>query len=451
MAASYEEIYAQSLSNPRAFWARAAGDIEWVRRPRAILNDSDPQRASWFPGGMLNSCYNAVDLHVVAGRGDQPALVYDSPVTNTVLSFTYREVLERVSRVAGMLRGLGVEKGDRVLIYMPMVPEAIFGMLAAARLGAIHSVVFGGFASAELAQRIQHCAPKVVLTASCGIETDRIVEYKPLLDDAIDRVSNKPTHCVVFQRPEATASLEAGRDFDWKSLEAQAEPTACVPVHSKDPLYILYTSGTTGMPKGVVRDNGGHAVALKWSMQNVYAIEPGDVFWAASDIGWVVGHSYIVYAPLFLGCTTILFEGKPVGTPDASTFWRVIEQHGVNALFAAPTALRAIKREDPDAELVKGHDLGSIRSLFLAGERADPDTVAWCERAVGVPVIDHWWQTESGWPMAANCMGIEPLPVKYGSPARPVPGFDVRVLDDAGDELPAGQTGHIAIKLPLPP
>jgi propionyl-CoA synthetase len=400
---------------------------------------------------MLNSCYNAVDLHVASGRGDQTALVYDSPVTNTVLSFTYREVLERVSRVAGMLRGLGVEKGDRVLIYMPMVPEAVFGMLAAARLGAIHSVVFGGFASAELAQRIQHCAPRVVLTASCGIETDRIVEYKPLLDDAIDRVSNKPTHCVVFQRSEATASLEAGRDFDWKLLEAQSEPAACVPVHSKDPLYILYTSGTTGMPKGVVRDNGGHAVALKWSMQNVYAIEPGDVFWAASDIGWVVGHSYIVYAPLFLGCTTILFEGKPVGTPDAATFWRVIEQHGVNALFAAPTALRAIKREDPDAELVKRHDLGSIRSLFLAGERADPDTVAWCERAVGAPVIDHWWQTESGWPMAANCMGIEPLPVKYGSPTRPVPGFDVRVLDDAGDELPAGQTGHIAIKLPLPP
>jgi propionyl-CoA synthetase len=451
MASPYDEIYARALDNPSAFWARAAGEIEWVRRPRAVLNDSDARRTTWFPGGMLNSCYNAVDLHVAAGRGDQAALVYDSAVTNSVRSFSYRELLDRVARLAGMLRGLGVEKGDRVLLYMPMVPEAVFAMLAVARLGAIHTVVFGGFASAELAQRIQHCAPKVILTASCGIEPSRIVEYKPLLDGAIERVSNKPTHCVVLQRPEARASLDAGRDLDWESLEARAEPVGCVPVHSKDPLYILYTSGTTGTPKGVVRDNGGHAVALKWSLPNVYAIEPGDVFWAASDIGWVVGHSYIVYAPLLLGCTTVLFEGKPVGTPDAAAFWRVIEQHGVNALFTAPTAMRAIKREDPDAKLVERHDLASLRALFLAGERADPDTVRWCERALGVPVIDHWWQTESGWPMAASCMGIEPLQVKVGSPGRPVPGFDVRVLDEAGAELGPGETGHIAVKLPLPP
>jgi propionyl-CoA synthetase len=448
---SYAEVYASSLDNPHRFWALAARGIEWVRRPRAVLNDSDVRRASWFPGGMLNSCYNALDLHVATGRGEQTALVYDSPVAHTQRAYTYRETLDRVARLAGTLRGLGVEKGDRVLLYMPMVPEAVFGMLAAARIGAIHSVVFGGFASGELAQRIQHAAPRVILTASCGIEPNRVVAYKPLLDAAIERVSNKPARCVVLQRPQARAPLIAGRDCDWESLEADAQPAGCVPVESKHPLYILYTSGTTGTPKGVVRDNGGHSVALKWSLPNVYGVNPGDVFWAASDIGWVVGHSYIVYAPLFLGCTTILYEGKPVGTPDAAAFWRVVEQHGVNTLFAAPTALRAIKREDPDARLLARHELGSLRALFLAGERADPDTVAWCERALGIPVIDHWWQTETGWPMAANCLGIEPLPVKHGSPTRPVPGFDVRVLDDAGRELPAGQTGHIVVKLPLPP
>jgi propionyl-CoA synthetase len=448
---AYAEIYASSLANPHRFWALAARDIEWVRRPRGVLDDSDPRRASWFPGGMLNSCYNALDLHVVTGRGEQAALVYDSPVTQTSRTYSYAEVLERVSRIAGMLHGLGVEKGDRVLLYMPMLPEAVFGMLAAARIGAIHSVVFGGFASGELAQRIQHAAPKLVLTASCGIEPNRVVAYKPLLDAAIERVSNKPAHCVVLQRPQATAALDEPRDCDWQALEARSEPVGCVPVDSKHPLYILHTSGTTGTPKGVVRDNGGHAVALKWSLPNIYGVNPGDVFWAASDIGWVVGHSYIVYAPLFLGCTTVLYEGKPVGTPDAAAFWRVVEQHGVNALFTAPTALRAIKREDPDAQLLGRHDLGSLRALFLAGERADPDTVAWCERALGVPVIDHWWQTETGWPIAANCLGIERLPVKHGSPTRPVPGFDVRVLDDAGRELPAGETGHIVLKLPLPP
>ena len=451
MSSAYAETYAGSLSNPHRFWALAARDVEWVRRPRAVLNDSDPHRPSWFPGGVLNSCYNALDLHVATGRGEQAALIYDSPVTQTSRAYSYREVLERVSRLAGMLRGLGVGKGDRVLLYMPMVPEAVFGMLAAARIGAIHTVVFGGFASGELAQRIQHAAPKVILTASCGIEPDRVVEYKPLLDAAIERVSNKPDHCVVLQRTQASACMDDARDRDWQALEARAEPAGCLPVESKDPLYILHTSGTTGTPKGVVRDNGGHAVALKWSLPNIYGVNPGDVFWAASDIGWVVGHSYIVYAPLFLGCTTVLYEGKPVGTPDAAAFWRVVEQHGVNTLFTAPTALRAIKREDPDAQLLARHDLGSLRALFLAGERADPDTVAWCERALGVPVIDHWWQTESGWPMAANCLGIEPLPVKHGSPTRPVPGFDVRVLDDAGRELPAGETGHIVVKLPLPP
>jgi propionyl-CoA synthetase len=449
--ASYDETYRRSIENPQAFWAEAAQDIEWVRRPRAIVNESDPNRVSWFPGGMLNTCYNAVDLHVLAGRGGQAALVYDSPVTDTCRRYTYAELQLEVAKLAAALQMLGVERGDRVLIYMPMVPEAVIGMLATARLGAIHSVVFGGFASAELAQRIQHAAPRVVLTASCGIEADRVVEYKPLLDDALGRVSNKPAHCVVLQRPQATAALEPGRDLEWESLVAAAEPCGFAAVQSKDPLYVLYTSGTTGTPKGVVRDNGGHAVALKWSLRNVYGMKPGEVFWAASDIGWVVGHSYIVYAPLFLGCTTILYEGKPVGTPDASAFWRVIEQHRVNVLFTAPTALRAIKREDPEATRTQDYDMGSLRALFLAGERADPDTVAWSERALRVPVIDHWWQTETGWPIAANCIGLETLPVKHGSPTKPVPGYDVRILDEDGAELPRGETGHVVLKLPLPP
>ena len=451
MSTSYDDAYRLSLDNPQAFWAKASQDIEWVRRPRMVLNDSDPLRPSWFPGGMLNTCFNAVDLHVLAGRGDQQALVYDSPVTNTVRSFTYHELKDEVSRLAGALQGLGVERGDRVLLYMPMVPEAVFGMLACARIGAIHSVVFGGFAAAELAQRIQHAAPKVVLTATCGIEPGRVVAYKPMLDEAIERASNKPEHCVVLARPEQPASLQAPRDLDWQTLVQDAPPAECVPVESKHPLYILYTSGTTGLPKGVVRDHGGHAVALKWSLRNVYGAAPGDVYWAASDIGWVVGHSYIVYAPLLLGCTTILYEGKPVGTPDAGAFWRVIEQHGVDLLFTAPTALRAIKREDPDARLLADYDLSRLRTLFLAGERADPDTVAWCERALDIPVIDHWWQTETGWPIAANCMGLTPMPVKHGSPTKPVPGYDVRILDEAGSPLPAGEIGNVVVKLPLPP
>jgi propionyl-CoA synthetase len=451
MPDAYESAYAESLGEPARFWRKAADQIEWVRRPRATMGTSHPGKVRWFPGGMLNTCYNAVDLHVAMGRGEQAALVYDSPVTGAARRISYGGLLDEIARFAGVLRDLGVEKGDRVLLYMPMVPEAVVGMLACARIGAIHSVVFGGFASNELAQRIQHAAPKVVLTASCGIEPGRVVAYKPLLDRAIDMASNKPDHCVVLQRPEEQASLFSGRDCDWNERVAAAAPAECVPVQSTDPLYILYTSGTTGMPKGVVRDNGGHAVALKWSLRNVYDVQPGEVFWAASDIGWVVGHSYIVYAPLLLGCTTLLFEGKPVGTPDAGAFWRVVSEYGVNVFFTAPTALRAVKREDPGAELVRRHDLASLRTLFLAGERADPDTVRWCEEALGVPVIDHWWQTETGWPIASNCMGLSPLPVKRGSPAKPVPGYDVRVLGDDGDELPAGETGHMVIKLPLPP
>ncbi|MCH7644261.1 MAG: propionyl-CoA synthetase [Myxococcales bacterium] len=451
MTDAYDDVYQRSLEDPRRFWAIAAQDIEWVRRPRAVIDDSKPPRVRWFPGGMLNSCFNAVDLHVLAGRGDQAALIYDSPVTGTTRSFSYRELQAEVARAAGALAALGVERGDCVLIYMPMIPEAVIGMLATARLGAIHSVVFGGFAASELAQRIQHAAPKVILTASCGIEPGRVISYLPLLESALDKVSNKPAHCVVLNRPEQMVTLRAGRDLDWEEITRTAKPHPCVPVQASEPLYILYTSGTTAAPKGVVRDNGGHAVALKWSMQNIYAMEPGDVFWAASDIGWVVGHSYIVYAPLLMGCTTILYEGKPVGTPDASAFWRVIAEHRVNALFTAPTAMRAIKREDPSAELTKNFDLSSLRALFLAGERADPDTVAWCERALGVPVIDHWWQTETGWAIAANCMGLSPLPIKHGSPTKAVPGYDVHVLDDDGREVGPGETGHLVIKLPLPP
>jgi propionyl-CoA synthetase len=451
MGSPYDEAYEASLRDPEGFWAEAARDVTWFRPWDRVRDDSRPPFHRWFPGALVNSCYNALDVHVEEGRGDRLALVYDSPVTGRVERYTYEELLEAVSRFAGALKRLGVERGDRVLIYMPMVPEAVVAMLACARIGAIHSVVFGGFASNELATRIDDAAPKVIVSASCGIEGDRVIPYKPLLDGAVEMARVKPERCVILQRPEQRAELVAERDLDWSELVSEAHPADCVVVAATDPLYILYTSGTTGRPKGVVRDNGGHLVALKWSMRSVYAVDPSDVYWAASDIGWVVGHSYIVYGPLFLGCTTILYEGKPVGTPDAGAFWRVIAEHGVNALFTAPTAFRAIKREDPQAKLLEGYDLSHFRTLFLAGERADPDTIEWAERVLGVPVIDHCWQTETGWAIAANCMGIERLPVKRGSPARAVPGYDVRVLDESGAEVRPGETGGLALKLPLPP
>ncbi|HJO32977.1 MAG TPA: propionyl-CoA synthetase [Anaerolineales bacterium] len=451
MSTTYEQAYVHSLTNPEEFWAQKAEEVHWYKRWHTVLDDSRPPFYRWFVGGKINSCYNALDLHVENGRGEQLALVYDSPVTNSVRTFTYRELLERVARFAGALAAQGVQRGDRVIIYMPMVPEAAIAMLACARIGAIHSVVFGGFAANELATRIDDARPKLILAASCGIEVDRIVPYKPLLDQAIELAETKLERCIVLQRPQAQAEMVAGRDLDWAELAAAAYPAACVPVAATDPLYILYTSGTTGMPKGVVRDNGGHLVALKWSMRNVYGVDEGDAYWAASDVGWVVGHSYIVYAPLFKGCTSILYEGKPVGTPDPGAFWRVISQHSVNVLFTAPTAFRAIKREDPNGDFLRKYDLRSFRTLFLAGERCDPDTLLWAQEQLQVPVIDHWWQTETGWPIGANCIGLGMLPVKPGSCTKPVPGYDVRVLDDDGMEVEANQIGNITVKMPLPP
>ena len=448
---SYRRIYERSLKAPAGFWAGAAGDIHWSRKWRKALDDSRAPFYRWFAGGELNTCYNCLDRHVAGARGGQTALIYDSPVTGTVQTFTYSELRDRVARFAGALRRQGVEKGDRVIIYMPMVPEAAIAMLACARIGAIHSVVFGGFAAKELATRIDDAKPKLIVSASCGVEPNRVVPYKPLLDAAIEIAAHKPRRCIVLQRPQAPASLVAGRDIEWDEAVAGCEPADCVPVAATDPLYILYTSGTTGQPKGIVRDNGGHAVALKWSMKHIYGVEPGEVFWAASDVGWVVGHSYIVYGPLLHGCTTILYEGKPVGTPDAGAYWRVVSQQGVRVMFTAPTAIRAIKRDDPNGELMRKYDLTKFRALFLAGERCDPDTLRWAETKLKVPVIDHWWQTETGWPIAANCMGIEPLPVKPGSSTVPVPGYDVRVLDDNSREVAPGQTGCIVLKLPMPP
>ncbi len=451
MASRYDEVYARSLAEPEAFWAEAAESLDWVRRWKRVLDDSDAPFYRWFTGGEVNTCQNALDRHVAGGRAEQLALIWDSPVAGAKAAYTYRELRDEVARFAGALRSLGVERGDRVLIYMPNIPEAVIAMLACARLGAIHSVVFGGFAANELATRIDDAQPKVLLAASCGLEPTRVVEYAPLVNRALELSRHAPEKCVFLQRPQCPAERVAGRDLDWIDLVENAAPAECVPVAATDPRYILYTSGTTGIPKGVVRDHGGHMVALHWSMKHVYGVEPGEVFWAASDVGWVVGHSYIVYAPLLYGCTSVLYEGKPVGTPDASAFWRVVGEYGVNVLFTAPTAFRAIKREDPELRLMQAHDRSSFRTLFLAGERADPDTIAWAEKALDVPVIDHWWQTESGWPMASNCLGIEPLAVKHGSPTRAVPGYDVRVLDESGDEAAPGETGAICVRLPMPP
>ena len=448
---SYVETYRQSLNDPESFWSKAADDVHWYTRWIHVLEDSGAPMYRWFTGGEVNTCYNALDLHVANGRGAQPALIFDSPVTDTIRTYSYSELRDETARFAGALESLGIEKGDRVIIYMPMIPETVVAMLACARIGAIHSVVFGGFAANELATRIDDARPKLIVSASCGIEVDRVIPYKPLLDRAIALAEQKPNCCIIYQRSQERASMVEGRDNDWSELMAEATPVGCVPVGATDPLYILYTSGTTGVPKGVVRDNGGHLVALKWSMQNIYGIQAGDVFWAASDVGWVVGHSYIVYAPLFKGCTTVLYEGKPVGTPDPGAFWRVVSQHRVNVLFTAPTAFRAIKREDPTGKYIRQYKMNSFRSLFLAGERCDTDTLKWAQEHLGIPVIDHWWQTETGWPVGANCIGLGMSPVKPGSCTHPVPGYDIRVLDDTGEEMRTGVIGNITVKLPLPP
>jgi propionyl-CoA synthetase len=435
----------------RNHWEQLAREVHWFTPPTRILDDAAPPFYRWYPDGVTNACYNALDIHVEQGRGERIALIYDSPVSGSAKSYTFVELLDRVSRLAGALTNIGVGKGDRVLIYMPMVPEALIGMLACARLGAIHSVVFGGFASKELAIRIDDAEPKVVLAASCGIEPSRIVPYKPLLDEAIKISAHKPDFTVVLQRPQESAKMESGRDLDWVDIANASEPVDCLPVESNHPLYILYTSGTTGQPKGVVRDTGGSIATLKWSMSAIYGVQPGDVYWAASDVGWVVGHSYIVYGPLFNGNTTVMYEGKPVGTPDAGAFWRVISEHRVNVLFTAPTAFRAIRKEDPKGRLLSKYDLGSLRALFLAGERCDPDTLEWASSQLKVPVIDHWWQTETGWPICSNCLGPEMLPIVPGSPAKPVAGYDVSVLDEQGCAVPNGEIGALVIKCPLPP
>ncbi|MGB3816039.1 MAG: propionyl-CoA synthetase [Shinella sp.] len=453
MQKTYAETYLAWKDDPQGHWAEAARAIEWFTEPREIFDGGQGVYGRWFPDAVGNTCHNCVDRHVAAGRGDQAALIYDSPVTGRKARYSYAELLENVKAMAAVLADHGVGKGDRVLLYMPMIPEAIFAMLACSRIGAIHSVVFGGFAASELAARIDDSTAKVIVAASCGVEPNRLVAYKPLLDAAIEQADHKPEHCLLLQRPELSADLTQGRDVDLGPALAAARgrEVPCLPLAATDPLYILYTSGTTGQPKGVIRDNGGHMVALAWTMRALYGVEPGEVYWAASDIGWVVGHSYIVYAPLLNGSTTVLYEGKPVGTPDAGAFWRVVEEYKVSALFTAPTAFRAIRKEDPEGLLVKRHDLSSLRALFLAGERADPDTVCWAESVLGVPVIDHWWQTETGWAIVGNPIGLERLPVKHGSPAVPMPGYELHVLDDAGHEVPSGTLGNIAIKLPLPP
>ncbi len=450
MSGEFDGAYQRAMTDRDGFWAEAAESIDWDRKWDAVLDDSNPPFYRWFSGGVLNSCYNALDRHVENGRADQNALIYDSPMTDQVIKFTYRELRDQVALFAGALANEGVGKGDRVVIYMPMIPEAVIAMLACARLGAVHSVVFGGFAANELAVRIDDAKPKVIVSASCGLEPGRVVEYKPLLDGACDLATHKTDRSIIVQRDALQCEL-GSNDLDWNEAMAAAQPHNCVPVAATDPLYILYTSGTTGEPKGVVRDNGGHAVALNWTMGAVYNVQPGDVYWAASDIGWVVGHSYIVYGPLLAGATSVFYEGKPVGTPDAGAFWRVISDHQVTTLFTAPTAFRAIKREDPDGKLVANYDLTHFKALFLAGERSDPDTLSWAENHLGVPVIDHWWQTETGWSICANCLGIEQLPVKHGSPTKPVPGWDLSALDEGGNKVAAGEIGALVAKLPLPP
>jgi len=448
---TYKELYQNSIETPEQFWAEAAADLDWSRRWDRVLDDSNPPFYEWFTGGEINTCYNALDRHCEEGRGGQAALIYDSPVTRQVRTYSYDELRDQVARFAGILKECGVGMGDRVIIYMPMIPEAVISMLGCARIGAIHSVVFGGFAAKELATRVTDAEPKLIVSASCGIEGSRVIPYMPLLEEALDIAEATDLQRVLVSRPQLPISETHPRALLWEQAMETAHPVDCEPVSATDPLYILYTSGTTGEPKGVVRPNGGHAVALKWSMSNIYNVQPGDVYWAASDIGWVVGHSYIVYAPLLHGCTTILYEGKPVGTPDASAFWRVIEQHKVNCLFTAPTAFRAIRREDPQGELLQQHDISSLKTLFLAGERCDPATLHWAEKQLEIPVIDHWWQTESGWAMSANPMGIEALAVKAGSPTVAVPGYDIRVVDDEGNEVARGESGNIVVKLPLPP
>ncbi len=448
---SYASVYRRSLEDPEGFWGQASEALHWFEPWRKVLDRSRAPFHRWFEGGRFSTCFNCLDRHVEGGRADQTALIYDSPVTGTIQSFTYRELRDEVARFGGALRRLGVEKGDRVIVYMPMVPEAVIAMLASARIGAVHSVVFGGFAAQELAARLDDARPKLVVSASCGIEGQRVVPYKPLLDEAISLASHKPERCILLQRPQHRAALVAGRDLDWQEALAGAPSTECESLLATDPLYILYTSGTTGQPKGIVRDNAGHAVALKWSMKNIYGVDPGETYWAASDLGWTVGHSYIVYAPLLHGCTTVLYEGKPVGTPDPGAFWRVIDQHRVSVFFTAPTAFRAIKKEDPGGEHLARYRMASFRTLFLAGERCDPDTLRWAEEKLGIPVIDHYWQTETGWPVLANCLGLEKLKVKPGSPTKAVPGYDVRVLADDGREVRDGEMGNLVVKLPLPP
>ncbi len=448
----YDAAYQESINNPEGFWGKVAEDCRWFKKWDKVLDNSRQPFSRWFVGGEMNTCYNALDYHIdEQNRGDRTALIYDSPVTETIRHITYAELRDQTALFAGALVDSGVGKGDRVIIYMPMIPEAVVAMLACARIGAIHSVVFGGFAAKELATRIDDARPKLIVSASCGIEGQKIIEYKPLLDAAIDIATSKPDKCIIFQRPQRKAPLKAGRDIEWADAMKSSSPADCVTMLATDPLYILYTSGTTGQPKGVVRDNGGHMVALKWTMKAIYDIDKDDVWWSASDVGWVVGHSYIVYAPLFKGCTSVIFEGKPVGTPDAGVFWRIISQHRVKAMFTAPTAYRAIKREDPKGELIRKYDLSNFKTLFLAGERSDPTTVQWSENNLKVPVIDHWWQTETGWAIAANCMGLHPFPVKYGSPTKAVPGWDVRVLDINNESLPPGEIGALSVRLPLPP